>query len=52
MVGSVRVIVLQNDDNCLQDGGDFYISGYSGGRQPAFLERDTLQRRRSDGHAG
>lgn len=29
-VGSVRVIVLQNDDNCLQDGGDVYISGYLG----------------------
>ncbi len=38
--GSVRVIVLQNDDNCLQDGGDAYISGYSGGRQLAFLERE------------
>jgi hypothetical protein len=38
--GSVRVIVLQNDDNCLQDGGDVYINGYSGGRQLAFLERE------------
>ena len=38
--GSVRVIVLQNDDNCLQDGGDLYVNGYSGGRQLAFLERE------------
>ncbi|SFE41473.1 3',5'-cyclic AMP phosphodiesterase CpdA [Actinacidiphila alni] len=45
--GSVRVIVLQNDDNCLQDGGDVYINGYSGGRQLAFLERE-LKKARSD----
>ncbi|MBM9503294.1 metallophosphoesterase family protein [Streptomyces sp. KK5PA1] len=45
--GSVRVIVLQNDDNALQDGGDVYISGYSGGRQLAFLERE-LKAARSD----
>ncbi len=38
--GSVRVIVLQNDDNCLQDGGDVYVNGYSGGRQLAFLEKE------------
>ena len=46
--GSVRVIVLQNDDNCLQDGGDVYISGYSGGRQLAFLERELRAARSSD----
>ncbi|MEY9964932.1 hypothetical protein ABIA33_002974 [Streptacidiphilus sp. MAP12-16] len=46
--GSVRVIVLQNDDNCLQDGGDIYISGYSGGRQLAFLEKE-LRAARSSG---
>ncbi|WP_329371968.1 metallophosphoesterase family protein [Streptomyces sp. NBC_00669] len=45
--GSVRVIVLQNDDNCLQDGGDLYINGYSGGRQLAFLERE-LKAARAD----
>jgi hypothetical protein len=45
--GSVRVIVLQNDDNCLQDGGDVYINGYSGGRQLAFLERE-LKKARAD----
>ena len=32
-VGSVRFVVLQNDDVCLQDGGDTYVSGYS--RRPA-----------------
>ncbi|MFC1432059.1 purple acid phosphatase family protein [Streptacidiphilus sp. N1-3] len=45
--GSVRVIVLQNDDNCLQDGGDVYISGYSGGRQLAFLEKELRAARAS-----
>ena len=45
--GSVRVIVLQNDDNCLQDGGDIYISGYSGGRQLSFLERELKAARAS-----
>jgi len=45
--GSVRVIVLQNDDNCLQDGGDVYINGYSGGRQLAFLERELRAARAS-----
>ncbi|MCI3273933.1 purple acid phosphatase family protein [Streptomyces cylindrosporus] len=45
--GSVRVIVLQNDDNCLQDGGDIYISGYSGGRQLAFLEKELRAARAS-----
>jgi hypothetical protein len=45
--GSVRVIVLQNDDNCLQDGGDYYVNGYSGGRQLAFLERE-LKAARAD----
>ncbi len=36
-VGSVRFIVLQNDDLCLQDGGDVYVHGYSGGRQLRLL---------------
>jgi hypothetical protein len=45
--GSVRVIVLQNDDVCLQDGGDVYVNGYSGGRQLAFLERE-LKAARAD----
>ncbi|MDX6356846.1 MAG: hypothetical protein QOF98_3749 [Streptomyces sp.] len=46
--GSVRVIVLQNDDNALQDGGDVYVSGYSGGRQLAFLEKELKAARKSD----
>jgi 3',5'-cyclic AMP phosphodiesterase CpdA len=45
--GSVRVIVLQNDDNCLQDGGDVYIHGYSGGRQLKFLEAELKKARAS-----
>jgi len=46
-VGSVHVIVLQNDDNCLQDGGDVYINGYSGGRQLAFLQKELAMARAS-----
>jgi hypothetical protein len=44
--GSVRVIVLQNDDVALQDGGDVYVNGYSGGRQLAFLERELKAARK------
>jgi hypothetical protein len=46
-VGSVHVVVLQNDDNCLQDGGDVYINGYSGGRQLAWLHKDLAAARAS-----
>ncbi|MEU4668019.1 metallophosphoesterase family protein [Amycolatopsis sp. NPDC023774] len=46
-VGSVRVIVLQNDDNALQDGGDVYINGYSGGRQLAWLKKELAAARAS-----
>jgi 3',5'-cyclic AMP phosphodiesterase CpdA len=46
-VGSVHVIVLQNDDNCLQDGGDVYVNGYSGGRQLAWLQRELATARAS-----
>jgi 3',5'-cyclic AMP phosphodiesterase CpdA len=45
--GSVRVIVLQNDDYCLQDASDYYVNGYSGGRQLAFLERELRAARSS-----
>jgi hypothetical protein len=45
--GSVRVIVLQNDEVALQDGGDYYINGYSGGRQLAFLEKELRKARAS-----
>jgi hypothetical protein len=46
-VGSVHVISLQNDDICLQDGGDNYVHGYSGGRQLTWLERELKAARRS-----
>lgn len=46
-VGSVHVVVLQNDDICLQDGGDVYIHGYSGGRQLAWLKKDLAAARAS-----
>jgi len=45
--GSVHVIVLQNDDICLQDGGNVYINGYSGGRQLAFLQQELAKARHS-----
>jgi len=47
--GSVRVISLQNDDVALQDGGDNYVSGYSGGGQRAWLENE-LAKARSSSH--
>ncbi len=40
--GSVRVISLNNDDVCYQDGGDNYIRGYSQGAQKRFLERELI----------
>jgi hypothetical protein len=46
-VGSVRVITVQNDDVALQDGGDNYISGYSGGGQRAWLEKQLATARAS-----
>ncbi|GII29027.1 metallophosphoesterase [Planotetraspora mira] len=45
--GSVRVIVLQNDEVALQDGGDIYVHGYSGGRQMKFLEKELSKARAS-----
>lgn len=44
--GSVRVISLANDDVCLQDGGNSYVHGYSGGAQKRWLEKelDAAQR--------
>jgi hypothetical protein len=45
--GGVRVISLNNDDVCLQDGGDNYVRGYSDGAQQRWLER-TLQSARDD----
>jgi 3',5'-cyclic AMP phosphodiesterase CpdA len=46
-VGSVRVIVLQNDDVAIQDGGDSYVSGYSGGEQKTWLEKQLAAARAS-----
>ena len=48
-VGSVRFVVLQNDDVALQDGGDTYVSGYSAGRQRAWLERTLKAARANNG---
>ena len=45
--GSVRVISLNNDDVCFQDGGDSYVRGYSGGAQKRWLETE-LAAARSD----
>jgi 3',5'-cyclic AMP phosphodiesterase CpdA len=45
--GGVRVISLNNDDICLQDGGDSYVRGYSQGAQKKWLER-TLQQASDD----
>jgi hypothetical protein len=44
-VGSVRVIFLANDDIILQDGGETYVRGYSGGAQKAWLENELRQTR-------
>lgn len=46
-VGSVRVVVLANDDVALQDSGDSYVNGYSGGRQRAWLEKQLAAARGS-----
>jgi hypothetical protein len=45
--GSVRVISLNNDDICYQDGGNSYVRGYSGGAQKRWLEGE-LERTRAD----
>ncbi|MGZ6740151.1 MAG: fibronectin type III domain-containing protein [Nocardioides sp.] len=46
-VGAVRFVFLNNDDVCLQDGGDHRVLGYSGGAQKAWLEA-TLKAARAD----
>ncbi|MDX6245583.1 MAG: hypothetical protein QOE76_3306 [Frankiales bacterium] len=45
-VGSVRVISISNDDVCLQNAGDVYNRGYSGGAQKAWLERELASARK------
>ncbi|MFE4977373.1 purple acid phosphatase family protein [Kitasatospora sp. NPDC056651] len=39
-VGSVRFISLANDDEAIQNSGDIYLRGYSGGAQRRWLERE------------
>ena len=59
-VGNVRVVALNADDVCLQDGGysehrrerlagahDSYVRGYSGGAQRAWLEATLAEARRA-----
>ena len=48
-VGSVRLISLSNDDVCYQDGGNFYVHGYSGGAQKRWLTRELSDARRDSG---
>lgn len=43
--GSVRVISLNNDDVCYQDGGNSYVRGYSGGAQKRWLESELAAAR-------
>jgi 3',5'-cyclic AMP phosphodiesterase CpdA len=43
--GSVRVISLNNDDVCYQDGGNSYVRGYSGGAQKRWLEQELAASR-------
>jgi 3',5'-cyclic AMP phosphodiesterase CpdA len=46
--GSVRVVSINNDDVCLQDGGDSYVRGYSQGAQMRFLKRTLRQANKDD----
>ncbi len=41
--GSVRVISVANDDVALQDGGNTYVHGYSGGAQARWLEGELAR---------
>jgi Purple acid Phosphatase, N-terminal domain/Calcineurin-like phosphoesterase len=43
--GSVRIISLNNDDICFQDGGNSYVRGYSGGAQKRWLEKELANAR-------
>jgi 3',5'-cyclic AMP phosphodiesterase CpdA len=47
--GSVRVISLNNDDVCFQDGGNSYVRGYSGGAQKRWLEGELATARSDKG---
>jgi Purple acid Phosphatase, N-terminal domain/Calcineurin-like phosphoesterase len=43
--GSVRIISLNNDDICFQDGGNSYVRGYSGGAQKRWLGKELASAR-------
>ncbi|HEY0813173.1 MAG TPA: metallophosphoesterase family protein [Pseudonocardia sp.] len=45
--GAVRIISLNNDDIALQDGGNSYVNGYSGGAQERWLANE-LRTSRAD----
>jgi 3',5'-cyclic AMP phosphodiesterase CpdA len=44
--GSVRVVSLNNDDVAFQDGGNFYVHGYSAGEQKRWLANELADARR------
>ena len=44
--GSVRVVSLNNDDVAFQDGGNFYVHGYSAGEQKRWLAAELADARR------
>jgi hypothetical protein len=44
--GSVRVVSLSNDDVAFQDGGNFYVHGYSAGEQKRWLATELADARR------
>ncbi|MFF9645065.1 purple acid phosphatase family protein [Kitasatospora aureofaciens] len=46
-VGSVRFISLANDDVAIQNSGETYLRGYSGGSQRRWLERELRTARSS-----
>ncbi|MCX5045492.1 metallophosphoesterase family protein [Aldersonia sp. NBC_00410] len=48
-VGGMRVIAVANDDVCLQDGGDSYVRGYSGGAQRRWLAKELANARADKG---
>jgi 3',5'-cyclic AMP phosphodiesterase CpdA len=47
--GSVRVVIVANDDVVYQDGGNFYVRGYSGGEQKRWLAGELADARRDPG---
>lgn len=47
-LGSVRIVMLHGDDLALQDGGDHYVHGYSGGAQLAWLKQELTLARADD----